>query len=202
VDFELADGHGIDGDLIAVMDETIPAMGAGVYYVVTTAVILDPRNIQGELATFFDDTPGRKNPFHWHKEGPTARARILDLVIDHGVVAICTYQSVARNKQTRARKRLIEVTADRLAHEEVEHLIIESGDARTNQRDRAALLDHYRDRGGVPFVYDWRSKHERILWIADAINGVVFDSFANQDNTQLDRLLAEGVLTEPPEYIP
>jgi len=40
--FELSDGNPLVGDLITVLDETIPAMGAGVYYVVTTAVVLDP----------------------------------------------------------------------------------------------------------------------------------------------------------------
>jgi len=106
----------------------------------------------------------------------------------------CTYQSVARNKQTTARKKLLEVTADRLVHEEVEHLIIESSDERTNQRDQAALLAHYRDRGGVPFAYDWRSKQEPILWIADAINGVVHDSFAYQDDRHLNSSIAAGYI--------
>jgi hypothetical protein len=53
------------------------------------------------------------------------------------------------------------------------HVIIESGDAATDGRDKATLLDTHRNDGGVPFTYTWATKAEPLLWLADAIAGAV-----------------------------
>lgn len=95
----LADGRPIEGEFIAVVDETIPTMGGGVIYVLTTAVMFEPATMQTALSTLFDDTPNRVRAFHWHKEGPVARQKILDIIINGGVVAHSRYQPAARTKQ-------------------------------------------------------------------------------------------------------
>lgn len=191
-----ADGEPFNGELIAVLDETSPAMGSGVYYVVSCAVILNDMGIGIGLKGLFADTPNRKQPFHWHKEGPVARGKMIELITGHSVVAISRYQSVGRKGQARARQLLLPAIAEDLERERIDHLVIESGDAATDARDRTALLDHYRDRGGVPFTYDWRTKNEPIVWIADAINGMVHDYFT-KNTSHLDRLISAGVMTEP-----
>lgn len=163
-----ADGQPVIGELIAVIDETSPEMGPGVYYVLTTAVMFNSVAITSALATVFDGTPARTRAFHWHKEGPTAGQKLIDIIIGQGVVAHSRYQSLARNKQVHARQTLLVRLADDLHAEGIEHLIVESGDEVTNSRDRTPLLAHFEGRGGVPFRYDWRSKEERLLLIADA----------------------------------
>jgi len=196
----LADGKPVIGEMIAVIDETIPEMGPGVFYVLTTAVILNPTSAAAALAMVFDDTPGRTRAFHWHREGPTARQRLIDIIIRQGVVAHSRYQSVARNKQRRARQTLLVRLADDLHIEGIEHLIIESGDEVTNSRDRNSLLTHFEDRGGVPFEYDWRSKKERLLWIADAINGALHDYYLHGNPEWFIQLCDSGVLSGEPIY--
>jgi len=177
-------------------------MGPGVYYVVTSAIMMNPSSVKAAVKDLFVDTPGRVRPFHWNREGTAARERIVNVMIDEGVVAVSRYQSVARKKQKTAREQLLRAIADDLHHENIDHLIIESGDKTTNQRDRSALLDHYRQRGGVPFVYDWRSKQEQLLWIADALNGIIHDHFVHNRHTTIERLTRAGVLQGPPIYTP
>ena len=74
-------------------------------------------------------------------------------------------------------------------------MIIESGDDVTNRRDRSTILDHHRHMGGVPFVYDWRNKQERLLWVADAIAGAVGEWVIGRSSVWYDRLVDAGVVT-------
>ncbi|MCP4963593.1 MAG: hypothetical protein GY925_30530 [Actinomycetia bacterium] len=197
----LSDGAPMLGELIAVIDETVPEVGAGVHYVLTTAVTLSPTDVDLSLAQLFTDTPGRKRPFHWHKEGPAARNRITEIIIEHGVVAHSRYQTVGRRGQRDARQLLLADLSTELHLEGVDHLIIESVDDVTNGRDKRTLLDSFESSGGVPFAYDWRSKSERILWIADAINGAIHDYFVGGDITWFNQLTSGGVLDGEPRHL-
>lgn len=197
----LADGDPMQGELIAVIDETVPVVGAGVHYVLTTAVTFSPVELDQTLGSLFSDTPGRKRPFHWHKEGPAARNRITDIIVEHGVVADSRYQTVGRRGQRDARQLLLAELSTQLHVEGVDHLIIESVDDVTNGRDKRTLLDQFEPSGGVPFVYDWRSKSERVLWVADAINGAIHDYFVRGDVTWFSQLTAGGVLEGEPKHL-
>lgn len=151
------------------------------------------------LDDFFADTPGRTRPFHWMREGPAARQRMHDLILDLGVVAVSVCESVGRKGQIHARRRLLTASADLVLKEGAGHLIIEAGDRSTNEVDQQALLDHYTT---VPFTYDWRTKHERVLWIADALGGVIADYLRHADGqtdydpTRYHAMVAEGVLAD------
>lgn len=196
----LSDGEPLIGELIAVIDETVPEVGAGVHYVLTTAVTLSAVDVDQALVGLFSDAPGRRRPFHWHKEGPAARDRITEIIIEHGVVAHSRYLTVGRRGQLAARQLLLARLATDLHTEQIDHLIIESVDDVTNGRDKRTLLDHFEPIGGVPFAYDWRSKSERILWIADAINGALHDFLVRGDATWLSRLQHGGVIDGEPRY--
>ena len=197
----LADGEPMEGELIAVIDETVPAVGAGVHYVLTTAVTFSRVELDEALGGLFSDTPGRKRPFHWHKEGPAARNRITEIIIEQGVVAHSRYQTVGRRGQRNARQLLLAELSTELHLEGVDHLIIESVDDVTNGRDKRTLLDNFESSGGVPYAYDWRSKSERILWIADAINGAIHDYLVGGDITWFSQLTAGGVLDGEPKHL-
>lgn len=91
--------------------------------------------------------------------------------------------------------------ADDVHKDGIEHLIIESGDEVTNSRDKTSLLNHFEALGGGPFVYDWRSKNERLLWIADAINGALLEFY--RGNTEwFQQLCDNGVLDGEPKHTP
>lgn len=194
-----SDGAPFDGDIIAVLDETSPQMGAGVYYVVTTAVLLDHTAATTALADFFTTTPRRIRPFHWMGEGIKARQRMSDLILGLGVVAVSVCESVGRRGQIHARRRLLTRSADLALKEGSTHLIIEAGDDTTNWVDQQALLDHYTT---VPFTYDWRTKNEPVLWIADALGGMISDYLRHAagqhgyDPDPYHAMVASGVLAE------
>lgn len=173
-----SDGAPFASDVIAVLDETGPQMGAGVYYVVTTAVLVDHTAATTALDGFFTDTPGRVRPFHWMREGVMARQRMQDLILELGVVAVSVCESVGRKGQMHARRRLLAASADLVLKEGAGHLVIEASDSATNRVDQQTLLDHYTK---VPFTYDWRTKHERVLWIADALGGMIADYLRHAD---------------------
>jgi hypothetical protein len=107
---------------------------------------------------------------------------------------------VARNKQVSARQSLLVHLADDLHTEGVEHLIIESVDEVTNSRDKTSLLTHFENHGGVPFHYDWRSKNEQLLWVADAINGALHDYYVHDHPAWFMQLCEAGVLSGEPTY--
>ena len=47
---------------------------------------------------------------------------------------------------------------------------------------------------GVPFQYDWRSKAEPLLWIADAVFGIASEHLLSGDNEIFDRLANAGIV--------
>jgi len=77
----------------------------------------------------------------------------------------------------------------------VAHLTIESRGEREDGRDRGVLLDTFRGTGGVPFSYDWRTKAEPVLWIADAIAGACRAHLSGGSPDWHDRLVATGVIS-------
>lgn len=183
-----------DHDLIGVIDESSPPNSAGgVSFVVATAAVFAPDGVTSALGEMFP--PGRSRPFHWISEGDAARDRILDIVVESGVVAVSYYAHVGRRHQVQARRDMLTRAADWAATEGVGRLMIEASDAATMGRDRAALLDHYKDRGGVPFAYDWPTKNEPLLWIADAIAGATSAYVVGIDTRWYDRLASAGVLS-------
>ena len=60
------------------------------------------------------------------------------------------------------------------------------------------LLDSFRQAGGVPFTYDWRSKAEPLLWIADAIAGAVAEYVVGKDPTWWEMLSDLGIVALRP----
>lgn len=190
----VADDQPLASDLVAVLDESSPANAAGgVAYVVTTAAVFHPGDVKLELGAMFP--PQRKRPFHWAKEGVEARQRMVEIVQASGIVAVSYYAHVGRRQQNTTRRAMLTRAADWVAGEGAGHLIIEASDKATIGRDQSTLLDGFRDRGGVPFVYDWRSKNESLLWIADALAGATGEYVVGTATHWYDMLSTSGVLT-------
>ena len=191
---EVADGEPSGGDLGAVVDESSPQNAAGgVSYVVAVAAMFDPTSVLGALDGLF--TADRQRPFHWEREGLVARERIIEIASEAEVVATAYYSHVARRGQKHARTEMIGRIARRAADDGVDHLIIEASDQATIGRDQHAILQTFDGVGGAPYSYDWRSKSERLLWIADAIAGAASEFVTASDSTWADKLVAAGVLT-------
>jgi hypothetical protein len=183
----IADGDPLIGEMIVVIDESSPSnTGGGIAYVVTAAAMLSRPMVEAGLTELFQ--PGRIRPFHWAGEGPQARNRMLDIIIDSGVVAVAEYAHVARKGQQSARRSMLGPVTGWAGAQGATHVIIEASDAATMGRDRNTILDHHRGAGGASFAYDWRSKHEQLLWVADAIAGAVGEHITDQNSEWFARL--------------
>lgn len=194
---EIADGAPIIGNLVAVVDESSPQNTAGgITYVVAIAAVFEPTRAIADLSRLF--VADRRRPFHWEREGTVARTRIIEIAAEAGVVASAHYSHVGRRGQAQARRSILARLAVDIAADGVDHLIIEASDAATIGRDRRVLLDSFRQAGGVPFTYDWRSKAEPLLWIADAIAGAVAEYVVGKDATWWEMLSARGIVTLRP----
>ncbi len=187
----LSDGQPIQGDVLAVIDESSPAAGAGVYYVVTAAVVFDWSTIRHRVAGVIGE---RTSPFHYRREGPEALERMATVLEEAELMATVLWRPVARRGQTAARRDLLAAHARRIADDGITHLIIESGDETSDRRDQETLLDTFVADGGVPFSYDWRSKAEPLLWIADAICGVTAEHLLGCRNAIYERLADAGTI--------
>lgn len=119
---------------------------------------------------------------------------MVDLIEGAGLRATCLWSSAGRRGQVAARKRLLHEHVRRCATGGVHHVSIEGGDNTSNQRDRSVILDAFRDEGGVPFRYDWRSKAEPLLWIADAVSGIVAAHLLGGRAEHYERLSNGGLI--------
>ena len=176
----ISDGHPLIGEIIVVIDESSPPnTSGGVAYVVTAAAMLSLSMVEAGLSEFFQ--PSRHRPFHWAREGPQARDRMLGLIADSGIVAVAEYAHVARKGQLAARRAMLGPVTGWARAQGATHVVIEASDDATMGRDRSIILDHHRGAGGASFAYDWRSKNERLLWVADAIAGAVGEYVTGQN---------------------
>ncbi len=187
------------GDVLAVLDETSPMIGAGVYYVVTTAIIINPATVVADLDSFFDGTPNRKKPFHWHREGQQTITKMIDLIVDHEIKATVLYRSVSRKGQKHARKALLEEHTQRAHQLGVSHLILEAADPRTNTNDLKTIAVTTEAIPATAFRYEHRRKSERTLWVADAFCGAVGDFLRNTNPKWYNELDRRGLIEM--EYI-
>ena len=186
----LNDVESIRGDVIAVVDESSPEVGGGIYYIVAAVVIFDWPEVRERVRNVIG---ARTSFFHYRREGREAIGRMAAVLEEAEAVASVLWRSVGRRGQVEARRDLLTAHARRLARDGVSHLIVESGDAATNQRDRRTLLRTFAD-GVVPFSYDWRSKSEPLLWAADAACGIASEFLLGGGSEVHDRLAEAGII--------
>lgn len=83
---------------------------------------------------------------------------------------VCVHYPTGRRGQERARAASLEHLVVELVVDGVDDLIIESRTANDDRRDQTTILDTLRNHSRPnAMTYQWRSKEERLLWIADGI---------------------------------
>ena len=188
---ELADGKPYVGSVVAVVDESARIAGAGVYYLVCSAIVGSPDKAREAIRQVSE---GRSRPFHYSQEGKRIINAMVDLMEALDVMAFCRWRSVGRRRQVAARPELLRDHLPELTSGGVTHLIIEASEATVNQSDSGVLLDYFRSGGGPAFAYDWRSKHEPLLWVADAVCGIVGDHLIGKRHEAYERLNKRGAI--------
>ena len=187
----LSDGQPIHGDVAAVIDEAAPEAGAGVYYIVTAVRIPDVGVARRAVAEVI---AGRLRLWHYREEGIDVLNRMADAIAECGLFGEALWVPCGRKGQKVVRPRLMAAHMPRLEADGIEHLIIESGDDATNQRDQAVLTASFEDYDEPPFVCDWRSKHEPLTWIADTFCGAVAEHLLGIDSAIYGRLSEAGLV--------
>lgn len=181
------------GHTLAVVDETSPAVGAGVYYVVTSAILNNPEQTEKSLEKFFSETPNRTRPFHWTSEGANAKKRMIELIGNDVIEAKAYYRSVGRKAQKYARDDLLKEHIEAAALKGVTRFVIEAGDFETNRRDKD-ILSKRNKQDKLPFEYEWCRKEEKVLWIADAFCGTISDYFRGSDQKWFKQLESKNLI--------
>lgn len=181
--------------MIALMDETSPTGPRGIYYVVSVAVLLDVDDVTDKLAGVLPNQ--RKRPFHWVNEGPHARDAMLELLCTSGVAGhVVVHHPTGRRRQEEARGLAVRELVPLAVLDGATELIIESRSAREDTRDRRNMIEIVRGLT-TPLSYRWEPKAERLLWIADAICGVMKEYLLGEDTAPYERLRNGGVLGDP-----
>ena len=182
-------------DVIALMDETFPGGPGGIYYVVSVAVLLDVDDVIDKVTAVVPD--GRKRPFHWVNEGPRAREAMLELLCTGAVAGhVVVHYPTGRKSQEEARGLAVRELVPLAVIEGATELIIESRSEREDARDRQNMVEIVRDLD-TSLVYRWEPKAEPLLWVADAICGVMKEYLLGEDTTSYERLRNGGVIGDP-----
>lgn len=171
--------------MIAVVDETNPEIGGGVVYCVVAGIVFDEAFARTELVQVI---PGRKRPFHWSEEGHVARSCMVNCLRNVNVLGKAVAVQCGRRGQERARARALTLIVTELVADGCERLIIESRDRRQDENDRAVILDTLKPIAESKFAYEWQSKREPLLWIADAIGGGVREHLVGNSSQWLERI--------------
>lgn len=189
----VADGHPIPGGVVAAVDETVVELQGGVTYVLASVIFADAQAASRDMQTL---TADRTRPLHWHKEGPRIREAAVDHIEAHAAGTRILAQRAGRQAQTRTRATLLSELVTELAGVGVGHLIIESRGQREDGRDRATILDCFRNQTAPAFTYDWRTKAESSLWYPDALAGVAREHLTEGLSADFNRLHSKLVITD------
>lgn len=192
--------------MIAVIDESAPEGGGGVFYVVTAGIVIDedPDTARAVLRKAIEGTD-RTRPFHWHREGPTARTAMCAAIEQLGVVAHVTVgHPTARHGQEKARALAFERVIPRLLADGVDEVLIEQRSTRQDERDKRVILDILNLEGRTgELAYRWVPKTEPLVWIADALGGVMFEYLLGRDHAgRFEQLTTSRCLSEPIYFRP
>jgi hypothetical protein len=184
--------------MLAVLDETYPELPGGVAYVVGAAVILAEEHAARAAVTGIFGDMQRVRPFHWHEEGPAAREAMIAVLGEIGAVAhVCVHYPTGRKKLEAARAGALGEVVPLILRDGASTLLIESRGAVEDSRDRAVILDTLNalDRSGE-LHYEWRTKAEPLLWLADCICGTVREQLLQIDDQPFEQLRATGVIDQ------
>jgi hypothetical protein len=183
----------------ALMDESSPEASGGIFYIVTAVVtVTDEADTKAALEKVLV-SPGRRRPFHWVDEGPTARDGMIRCLVEVGATAhVAVHYPTARSGIEAARARCISDIVPRVLREGATELLIESRNATMDAGDRAVILDILAElnlSGQVPYGHG--TKQEPLLWLADAVCGVVGEYVQRREGGPFAMLETAGVVGLP-----
>ena len=167
--------------MIAVIDETTPEVGGAILYTVVSVITLeDEATACSVLRRAIPD--GRVRPFHWSREGPAAKAAMVHCLTQLGVVAHGVVVACGRTNQEAAPAVALSETVGLVVAEGCDRVLIESRSRVQDSRDRSVMLDSLRRLGSAgDLSYQWCTKAEPLIWMADAIAGAIREHLVGRE---------------------
>jgi len=154
--------------VIAVIDETTIESGKGFIYVIASVAIIEDATLA--RTTLARVTRGRERPFHWVKEGPEARRRMVTAVDQLGAVAVGFQQGCGRRGQDKTRSILLAEALVWAVGEGADGVIVESRGRKLDVQDKRVVKQLRSTGHAIPGV-QWDTKRNPLLWLADSVCG-------------------------------
>ncbi|MGH9069735.1 MAG: hypothetical protein ACRDX8_00875 [Acidimicrobiales bacterium] len=188
-------------ELLAVVDETVLEEAGAVRYVLAAVVVTRDAATRAVLAGVVNE-PGRARPFHWHREGPLTRQRMVKALIETGAVAHAVIDHPTKPRQQgAARARTLAKLLGLVRRDEPSELLIESRGPVQDRQDRVVILDWLAESGpGWVPTYGWCDKAEAYSWFADAVCGAI-RLLLDRTHPEYFQALFEGRVLGEPLYL-
>lgn len=181
----------------ALFDESVPLVRGNYAYVVVGTILVQEDGVVVR-ETVEKAVGGRLRPFHWVREGPEARQRMIDCAIHSGACAhVAVHHPTGRRRQENARQMGLARLLPLVLADGVAEIVIESRGAVQDGRDRVLLLDELGVLGRRDVTYSWAPKANSELWLADAICGSVSAFLTGEDISWYEQLREARVVQEP-----
>lgn len=176
---------------LAWVDESVHFGPAGAGFYVLAAAVGHPVAVEPTRAALRGLVPRPRRRLHWHGEDDATRRRMVALVARLDLVHVAVVQEVPDpRKQERGRRKCLGRLLFELDQLEVGRVVMES---RNDALDRRDLRMVRALRGSLAVSMDLRVEfasplEEPMLWLPDAVAGVVREARWAGDRAMLDRL--------------
>ncbi len=185
----LPPGPGTTEAVIAYVDESARQGAEGVYYLVTAGVVVGAEPEEARRALMKLHPP--RGRFHWRHEGQRGRLAMLAVMAELGHRCIHRLGlPVGSKRQEQARGRCLTALLANLSREGVDQVVIERRGEALDRADRQTVVEA-KHAGLIPndFTYGFKAPEvEPLLWLPDAIAGVMGLHIGGADSTYYDRL--------------
>lgn len=175
--------------MLGLIDESAPETIRGVHYVIGAAVLLEPGRRDDVRMQAQRIVEGRARCFRWKDEGIERRRAMVELLgeLEVGVFAVI-HEPVRAQRQGRARHSSLWDLTTLLCKEGVDELLIESRGPQ-DAEDRRTLMAAIQG-GAVPadLTYDFAGKDEALMWLPDAVAGIVGEAERRKDGRWIEDL--------------
>ena len=181
----------------ALIDEAVPLVrGHHAYVVVATILVANEESLIKEA---LDVVIGERiSGFHWAREGPKARQRMVECLVGLGACAhVAIHHPTGRRRQEEARAAALSRHLPLMLMEGATEILIESRGQSQDRNDRVLLLDELSSLGRKDVIYGWADKTTSALWLPDAVCGAVAEFLTGSDPRWYEVLQGADVIQDP-----
>lgn len=176
---------------LAWVDESVHFGAAGAGFYVLAAAVGHPDSVEPTRSALRCLVPRPRRRLHWHGEDDDTRRRLVGLIATLDLIHVVVVHELGdARKQERARRQCLGRLLFELDQLEAGRILIESRGAALDRRDRT-MAAAWRSTSALSVdlrVEFARPLDEPMLWLPDAVAGVVREARRTGEDTMLERL--------------